>query len=226
LSKFVCSHPDRELKLSTNVDEEPELYTFRPTDRGDRWRDERERQREESRRRHLERLVSVLAVADACSDDPLARAEAVLDGLFVTRHRETDEPCICSCHPQLPGNDLHDYGSPCPCHLAAERQASWDVWTAERDAYWASPEGREIQAREQSEEDTLASWVARDPGVTVTSHGGLAPEQWRGTVDGHSFYFRERHDHWRIELDLAPSGRFVEVWTGDDDANAHKFKAA
>ncbi len=62
------------------------------------------------------------------------------------------------------------------------------------------------------------------PGSPSPSHGGLAPEQWRGTVDGHSFYFRERHDHWRIELDLAPSGRFVEVWTGNDDANARKFK--
>lgn len=41
-------------------------------------------------------------------------------------------------------------------------------------------------------------------------------------VDGHHFFFRERHDHWRIELDLRPSGRFYKAWTGgdlDDDAN-------
>lgn len=209
------------------MDEEPELYIFRPSDPGDEWRAERKRQREESRRRHLERLVSVLAVADSCSDDPLARAEAVLDGLFVTRHRETDEPCTCSCHPQLPETDQHDYGSACPCRLtAAERRASWDDWTAEQDAYWASPEGREIQSREQFEEDALAAWLTTDPGVSITSHGGLAPEQWRGTVDGHSFYFRERHDHWRIELDLTPSGRFVELWTGADvdDVSGRKFK--
>src|SRR5438874_13240831 len=134
------------------MDEEPELYIFRPADPGDGWRAERKRQREESRRRHLDRLVSVLAVADACSDDPLARAEAVLDGLFVTRHRETDEPCTCSCHPQLPETDQHDYGSACPCRLtAAERRANWEAFTAEQRAYWASPEGREIQAREQFE---------------------------------------------------------------------------
>ncbi len=30
----------------------------------------------------------------------------------------------------------------------------------------------------------------------------FAPEQREGTVDGHSFYFRERHGTWRIELDL------------------------
>lgn len=34
------------------------------------------------------------------------------------------------------------------------------------------------------------------------------PEEWHGEVDGHSFYFRERHDEWRIVLDLRPSGRF------------------
>ena len=52
------------------------------------------------------------------------------------------------------------------------------------------------------------------------SHGGLAPEQWRGEVDGHSFYFRERHDEWRIELDLRPGGRFVRAIAGTDDDGA------
>lgn len=42
-----------------------------------------------------------------------------------------------------------------------------------------------------------------------------APGRW-GTVDGHSFYFRERHDHWRIELDLRPTGHFSQVWEGGD----------
>jgi hypothetical protein len=45
----------------------------------------------------------------------------------------------------------------------------------------------------------------------VHSHGGLTPEEWRGEVDGHSFYFRERHDEWRIEVDLRPSGRFIRA---------------
>lgn len=50
----------------------------------------------------------------------------------------------------------------------------------------------------------------------------MCPEQWRGAVDGHTFYFRERHDHWRIELDLRPTGHFHRVWTGgslDDEAS-------
>jgi len=48
----------------------------------------------------------------------------------------------------------------------------------------------------------------------VHGHGGLAPEQWRGIVDGHTFYFRERDDEWRIELDLRPSGRFARAVVG------------
>lgn len=52
------------------------------------------------------------------------------------------------------------------------------------------------------------------------SHGGLAPEQWTEDVDGHSFYFLERHSEWRIELDLQPSGRFVRTVAGaDEDRN-------
>ena len=46
---------------------------------------------------------------------------------------------------------------------------------------------------------------------------GVAPEVWRGEVDGHSFYFRERHDEWCVELDLRPSGRFVvQAFAGPD----------
>ena len=62
----------------------------------------------------------------------------------------------------------------------------------------------------------LSVWVADHPGVEVSSHGGFAPQQWYGSVDGHRFYLHERHDEWRIELDLRPSGRFARVWVGGD----------
>lgn len=141
----------------------------------------------------------------------------MLDGFFDSVRRETGDRCRCSCHPQLPETDLHDYGADCPCrHTAEERRAHGLTWQAENDAFWASPEGRDIKSARQVEDDALAGWLATQPGVVVTSHGGWTPEQWRGSVDGHSFSFRERHDDWRIELDLAPSGRFVEVWRGGD----------
>jgi hypothetical protein len=38
----------------------------------------------------------------------------------------------------------------------------------------------------------------------------MVPEQWEGSVDGHSFYFRERGGSWRIELDPADSGRVAQ----------------
>lgn len=204
-------------RFSGVMDDEPELYVFRPPDLGDDWRAQRERQRVESRARHLERMTAVLAFADACADDLAARAGAVLDGFFVTRGVESGEPCTCSCHPQLPETDLHGYGSDCSCRrTATQRQASWAQWQAEQDRYWASPEGLAITAEREAERAALAAWVEADSGVVVTSHGGWAPEQWWGSVDGHTFYFRERHDCWRIELDLATSGRFVEVRSGGD----------
>ncbi|OPX11781.1 hypothetical protein B1790_06340 [Mycobacterium sp. AT1] len=60
--------------------------------------------------------------------------------------------------------------------------------------------------------------------MVVHSHKGWAPEQWRGDVDGHSFYFRERHDHWHIEIDLRPTGQFLNVGDGrhDEGANRHR----
>jgi hypothetical protein len=47
--------------------------------------------------------------------------------------------------------------------------------------------------------------------------------QWEGTVDGHSFYFRERHGAWYIELVLAPNARFANRVVGlqDDGALFH-----
>lgn len=212
----------RRAHARDDMDDDPELYIVRPPDPGDEWRADRERVRRESRRRHLERMEATLAVADACTNAPQQRAEAVLDGFFGSVRRETGERCSCSCHPQLPETDLHDHGADCPCgHTTEERRARWLAWQTENAEFWASPEGRDIETARQVEDDALSGWLAAQPGVVVTLHGGWAPEQWRGSVDGHSFYFRERHDHWRIELDPAPSGRFVEVWRGvdpDDEA--------
>src|SRR4051794_14661954 len=86
---------------------------------------------------------------------------------------------------------------------------------AELGAYWESPEGLAEKVEREASEQRLRDWIAFHPGVVVTRHGGYAPEQWEGSVDGHSFYFRERGGHWRIELDLVPNGRFVEVWRPD-----------
>lgn len=69
-------------------------------------------------------------------------------------------------------------------------------------ASWRSPEGQQTKAAERAAEAELEAWLAAQPRVVVHSHGGLAPEQWPGEVDSRMFYFRERHDEWRIELNL------------------------
>ncbi len=203
------------------MDDEPELYIVDPSawPGAAEWREKHERQKATARARYLELVAAEFEVLGA-SEDPARSAASLFDLLFVHRHDDGHE-CACGCHPRLPSSDLHDFGFACPCGLTPEeRRARFDEWRAGMDAYWESPEGRTETARHEAEEAELAAWIADHPGVEVTSHGGFAPEQWSGTVDGHRFYFRERHDQWRIELDLRPSGRFANALVGTDDDGA------
>jgi hypothetical protein len=78
---------------------------------------------------------------------------------------------------------------------------------SDRAAWEASPEGQAAGAKYAAERAELERWIAGDLSIEITSWGGTYPEQWWGTVDGRSFYFREKRGHWRIELDLHPTGR-------------------
>lgn len=189
-------------------------------------REQRERTRTEVRRRHLDHLAGVFGghgVTDAA-----ALAEVAISTLFDWRYEETGDPCECGCHPRLGDNDLHDGGFDCGCTKTAEqRRQAWDQWRASIVAFWDSPEGRRIRWREAAEEAELRSWLNTQPDVVVSSHGGAYPEQWEGTVDGHSFYFRERWGDWRIELDLRPNGHFGQVVTGvaaDGEIETEEFE--
>ncbi|MHB8463461.1 MAG: hypothetical protein ACYDH6_14990 [Acidimicrobiales bacterium] len=204
--------------------DEPELIVVEPPDLGRDWRAEQERKREAVFGRYRDHLVQALA-AGAPSPAPETLAQTILEVLFVWDDISTGARCGCSCHPRLAEGDLHDSGFACPCRKTAEeRRAWWADWQTECDAYWDSPEGRRERAARQAEEDALALWLADAADVLVTSHGGWAPEQWSGTVEGHSFYFRERHDQWSIELDLVPTGHFYRVWIGGDLDEASSFE--
>jgi hypothetical protein len=86
------------------------------------------------------------------------------------------------------------------------------------DEFWRSPDGQRLQAVHEAAEADLQAWLAEQSGVVLHSHGGYAPEQWEGEVDGHSFYFRERDTEWDIEIDLRPSGQVMRVRdSGNDD---------
>ena len=203
---------------------EPEIHVIKfPPEAGAARRAERERQRAEARQRYLDHLTAALP-----GDSPASPAEcagAILDVLTDWRDIESGERCPCSCHPSLPSTDHHDYGFGCSCRRTAEERAQhWTAWQSEMDAFWSSPEGEQATARREAEEQELDQWLASNPGVVVSSHGGYAPEQWWGSVDGRAFYFRERHDQWRIELDLRPSGRFSTVWVGGDWDDESSFE--
>ena len=188
------------------------------------YRERLERVRSEAYSRYREHLAAVFDQHGVAAPGELA--DVTLDALTGWRYVDSGERCICSCHPRLPQSDLHDYGFDCVCTRTPEaRRRAFNEWRNSIAEFWQSPEGQRITAAEQAADAELQAWLAQQEEVSVHSHGGLAPEQWRGDVDGHSFYFRERHDEWRIELDLRPAGRFVRAIAGTDhDGTIHYQK--
>ncbi len=182
------------------------LYVFRIDQGGEReLRERQEVERERLHARYTDYLVSAMGL-DAIL------AGRVIDALFEHRDRQ-GQPCLCGCHPRL--SSEHGDGFDCMCTWSDERFAEQ---RRTMEAFWDSPESGEMARRHEEEERELATWLAWQPGVEAQRRVSYAPEVWEGTVDGHSFYFRERHGEWRIELDLKPTGRFVErvVSVGDD----------
>jgi len=198
--------------------DEPDLDIVKvPDPHGDGWRAERARSKEEARRLYRERVLGVLTELARSPVDLDNQAAVILSALFAPTHIDGGGPCPCSCHPRIPESDLHGYGFDCSCQWTAdERRRSFEAWSADIDAYWASAEGQAVTDEQAAEEAALTAWFAENPEVTVASHGGMAPEQWWGDIDGRSFYFRERHDQWRIEVELRPTGRFYRAWVGGD----------
>lgn len=206
--------------------DEPELYIvdFSHTPAAAEHRQRVDHARAVARQRYHDYLAAAFDMHE-CSD-PAALADVALEALTVWHQVDGGERCLCSCHPRLPESDFHDYGFGCSCgRTAVDRRRAWDKWHNERDAFWESPEGQQIAKAERAAEAELRAWIAAQDGVVVRSHGGLAPEQWRGEVDGHSFYFRERHGEWRIELDLRPSGRLAQAFVGIDPAGGVRTEA-
>jgi hypothetical protein len=153
--------------------------------------------------------------------NPGELADTALDALTAWRYVDSGERCRCSCHPRLPDSHLHDYGFDCVCtRTPEERRRAFQQWLDDIKAFWQSPDGQHIKAAQQAGEAELQAWLADHQGVVVHSHGGLCSEQWTGEVDGQSFYFRERHAEWRIELDLRPTGRFIRTVAGTDNDGA------
>lgn len=173
----------------------------------DRREQERDRRRIAVRARYAGRLVQLTGVDEVTAD-------LVLAVLFDNRDRN-GKPCPCSCHPRLPDGDLHDAGFDCRCTWSdARREENHRRWLESLDEFHSSAEGQELARACAAQRAEVAEWIEAHPGVTAEQTTWAAPEQWEGEVDGRSFYFRERHGQWRIELDLELTGRFVSRWVG------------
>ena len=133
-----------------------------------------------------------------------ATARRVITALFDPCDADHDE-CPCSCHPRLSAE--HGDGFDCRCAWDEDRRAAeaanWQAW-------WDSPQAAELSAAHQREEDAIAAWLAGQPGVDARRTSSYAPEQWVGTVDGRTFYFRERGGSWGIELDMVAAGKYAQ----------------
>ncbi len=166
-------------------------------DDADERRARQEAERLRLRARYQQHLAQTVGI-----DEPTA--ERVMAALFDPMDRKGTR-CPCSCHPSL--SELHDDGFGCNCTWDEARRAKkMRSWTEFLDG----PETAALREHHAEEEKSIADWVAGQPDVRAERTTQYAPEQWKGAVDGHSFYFRERHGSWRIEVDLEPSGRFAD----------------
>lgn len=157
--------------------------------------------------------------------DPAGVAYAVLAALTEWPDIETGELCSCSCHPQLPSSELRDLGFACNCTRARQHRPDSVRWLVnDIDEYWRSPEGLEVRAADEAAEDELQAWLSQQQGVVVDGHGGWAPEQWRGIVDRHGFYFRERGGDWDIEMDVRPTGESIRIVDGQNDDGTTRYR--
>lgn len=163
----------------------------------------------QARQRYHAHLVAAFGARGFADGDGLA--DVALDALTEWRDVDTGEVCRCSCHPHLPTNNRHDFGFDCLCtKTRAERKRVFDSFRSDIKTFWNSPEGQAITAANRAEKADLDEWVAAQPDVTMHSDSDFGPESWHGEVAGHRFYFRERWGEWHIELDLRPSGRYVQ----------------
>jgi hypothetical protein len=165
--------------------DEPKLFTtdFSKTPGAVARREQKERARTQVRRRYRNHLADVFT--DHGVTDAAELAETALGALFDWRRVTTGERCECACHRRLGDGDLHDGGFGCGCTKTAEQHRhDWQRWRAESEAFWNSTDGRHIRQREAAEEAELQAWLASQPDVVLSSHGGAYPELWEGTVDG------------------------------------------
>lgn len=133
---------------------------------------------------------------------------AVLATGPVLRDIDKAADCRCSCHPSPASRSLHEGGARCPCQLtAAERAELWDClfeYTDEEAEALKEKEKKEDEARAQLAE------AAAELDVDAEVRCWAFPFVVAGACDGRSFYLRERHGRWRVEVAADPG--CTDLW--------------
>ncbi|MEI2775190.1 MAG: hypothetical protein V9G19_04315 [Tetrasphaera sp.] len=164
------------------------LVTFGDDDERARRPAERAASRARIRARYAERLRQRAGLDDMTADLVMA--------VLFDHTDERGELCQRGCHPSLPedGDGSHDAGFDCPCtwdaerreHERVQRMARWDAWLS-------SPESTAERAAADRDRRDVQRWLGAHPRVTAEQTCPACPEVWEGTIDGRSFFFRERH---------------------------------
>jgi hypothetical protein len=168
-------------------------------------------EREAEQRRMRARWSARLATQAGLTD---AEAEKITSIVF-DHFDQSGQRCLCGCHPRL--DAFHDGGWDCPC--------TWDEQRCEHERKSLAelidgPVYDELRSNHDAEEAAIAAWLAAQVEVTARRMSSFAPEQWEGVIDGLSFYFRERHGQWRIEIDVEPTGEFANRLVSVEDGEA------
>ena len=117
------------------------------------------------------------------------------------RDIEKAADCVCSCHPSPASWSVHEGGAECPCQLTAvERAERWDRLFKHIG---------EVAEASKREDNALAE-AAAELDVDAEVRCSAFPFVVAGTCDGRSFYLRERHGHWRVEVAADPG--CADLW--------------
>lgn len=65
---------------------------------------------------------------------------------------------------------------------------------------------------QEEKESAAGEPPALPDGVAMETFGGYCPVQGEGTVDGHEFYYRARHDHQSVEIAVDAGVTLESLW--------------
>ena len=157
-------------------------------------------------------IEEIVAAAQNARIDSRPDRVAVLEIGPPLRDIDAAADCSCGCHPRPADQGLHDGGTQCPCqHTAEDRQRLWAEFSAATESF--REHASDVHAAQLADLAETAAALGVD--ADVKSWG--APFALTGVCDGHSFYLRERHDLYRVEV--AVDAACEDLWGSSSDVS-------